>query len=204
MADITNPQDELKTQITDDQEIVDDNAQITDDPGDDDPKESSIINALRKKQRADAKRAAELQAQLDKINKEKSDKDKTLEEKLAALEAEREADKKSMSEYKKRSQVEKALILSGVDSKVAELLIDKAVERVDEDGENLSDVLEELKTEYSTLFLEKPKPIGKVGISAVGSSKSNKLTKEEVLKLISDPNTPLSDELDKLAREYGI
>ena len=178
--------------------------EVIDEPKVDEPKESSVINQLRKQQREAKKEAQRLQAELDRINKEKSDKDKTLEEKLAELEANSNLKAKELSEYKKRSQLEKSLLVSGVDTKLAELLIDKAVENVDDDYSNIEDVIDTLKSDYPQLFVEKQKVVGKVGTSVVGSSKSNKYTLEEVTRLLRDPNTPLTPELDKIAREYGI
>jgi uncharacterized protein (DUF885 family) len=201
MADINNTQDD--TQIIDDVETTQDDTHI-DEPTVDEPKESSVITTLRKKQREDARKVKELQAQLDKINKEKSDKDKSLEEKLAQAEADRAKREEELNNYRKKTQLEKSLLISGVDSKLAELLIDRAVDNVDDDYSNITEVIDELKTDYPQLFVEKPKPVGKVGTPVVGSSKSSKYTKEEVEKLLRDPNTPLTDELDKIARGYGL
>jgi predicted RNase H-like nuclease (RuvC/YqgF family) len=192
--------------ITNQDELEETNLQDTPEttpPKDDDPKDNSVIRSLRKTNNSYKKQIADLNVKLEELSKG-SESSKTLEEKVANLESKLQSSEQKAIEFQKKATIEKALLTNNVDPKLSKFLIDEAYSQLD-DETDLNDIIENLKSEYSTAFqIADAKPIGKVGTGATTSKTKSGYSRSEIEKLLADPNTPLTDELDKAARELGF
>lgn len=160
---------------------------------------------LRKLLEAEKKAKQKLKEELEAIRQLEADKQKSVEEKL--LEAKKENENLLLQAKKDKalSKLEKKLLTENVNTQLSDLILSKAEKLIDLDSNNLDEIVDQLKTDYpSAFFTPEPKPLGQVGISATTSNNSLSLTKEQVLKLIYDKNKPITPEVDKMAKEYGI
>ena len=156
--------------------------------------DNSVLRKLRKE-------LTKANQELEALKKAEEDKTKSIEEKLAEERAKAETLSKQIEATNRKYELEKALLQNNVNPEFLDLMLARGA--TDED---LSIVVSELKTQYPSAFVKedvKPQPIGKVGVS-VTNSPSTVLTKEEVQKLLLDPNKPLTPEVSKLADEYGL
>lgn len=196
MADPTQqPNDELKEETP---KVSETTSEPTDlDSGNslkDKTQDNSVIKQLRKQ-------IAELTREKKEREQAELDKSKSLEEKLI----EREQKLKELEEQRLKDQtkysLERDLLQANVNPEFLELMLDKGVNLDSESP------VEELQQLYPSAFVktdEKPKPIGKVGVSQTASPSSPKMTREEVEKKIDDPFTKITPELKELAREHKI
>lgn len=156
-------------------------------------------NLAKSKQEIADERAKreKLEKQLADIKKAEEDKNKTLEEKLLAREQELQEQRNKEKKLQSKYTLEKSLLSSNVNPEFVELMLDKGSTQISEDLSNIKEVVNELKTQFPSAFIEKtdtPKPIGKVGVSANQGSQVG-ISKEEAIRMLEDPNQPITKEL---------
>jgi signal recognition particle GTPase len=168
------------------------------------PEKKDLVKHLRKLAEDKATEVKKLREELETIKKAEEDKNKTLEEKLFEAQKKEEELTKEIQKTQTLSKLEKQLLANNLNLEFSDLVLAKAQNLLDNEM-SIEEVVDSIKTNYPSAFIsEKPKPLGKVGISANTSDIKGIPSKERVVELINDPNTPLTPELKKWADEYGI
>lgn len=175
------------------------NVETTEQPKTDLPK------VLREQIKKANEEKAKLQAELDAIRKAEEDKTKSVEEKLAEKDQKLKELEGTITQTKTLFDLEKKLLTEKINPELSDLIISKAKDLVSA-GTSIDEAVEMLKSNYPTAFIvdDTPKPLGKVGISASTGNNTLAMTKEQVLKIINDPNKPLTKEVKELADQYGL
>jgi len=84
------------------------------------------------------------------------------------------------------------------------LLVESAKSKLGE--VEVADIVSELQTQYPSAFVSevKQQPIGKVGTSITNGGNVPTYTKDQVAKLLLDPTTRITPELQRMANEYKL
>lgn len=147
-----------------------------------------------------AEKPHDLRKQLEKANKEKAE----LAEKLADKEKQIEEANKKLKQTETTFSLKETLMNSNVNPEFLPLLLESAKSKLGE--VEVADIVSELQTQYPTAFVSeiKQQPIGKVGASITTGGNVPTYTRDQVAKLILDPNTPITPELQRMADEYKL
>lgn len=159
---------------------------------------------LQLKREKEAK--AKLKAELDSIKQAEEDRLKSTEEKLAEERRAKEDLAKEMKALNASFAIKEALLKSKVNPEFTDLILNHAKSRMDPEDLDVEGVISELQSEFPSAFVKEdptPKPIGKTGVSS-NTGQVSTYTKDQVAKMILDPNQVLTPELTKLADEYGL
>ena len=159
---------------------------------------------LRKQLEKANKKVAELAQQLTAKEQAELDKNKTLEEKLADKDRKLQEAEVKLKQTETTFSLKETLMNSNVSPEFLPLLLESAKSKLGE--VEVADIVSELQTQYPTAFVSevKQQPIGKVGASITTGGNVPTYTREQVTKLILDPNTPITPELQRMADEYKL
>jgi len=159
---------------------------------------------LRKQLEKANKKVAELAQQLTAKEQAELDKNKTLEEKLADKDRKLQEAEVKLKQTETTFSLKETLMNSNVSPEFLPLLLESAKSKLGE--VEVADIVSELQTQYPSAFVSevKQQPIGKVGTSITNGGNVPTYTREQVAKLLLDPTTRITPELQKMANEYKL
>jgi len=132
------------------------------------------------------------------------DKNKTLEEKLADKDRKLQEAEVKLKQTETTFSLKETLMNSNVSPEFLPLLVESAKSKLGE--VEVADIVSELQTQYPSAFVSevKQQPIGKVGTSITNGGNVPTYTKDQVAKLLLDPTTRITPELQRMANEYKL
>jgi len=159
---------------------------------------------LRKQLEKANKKVAELAQQLTAKEQAELDKNKTLEEKLADKDRKLQEAEVKLKQTETTFSLKETLMNSNVSPEFLPLLLESAKSKLGE--VEVADIVSELQTQYPSAFVSevKQQPIGKVGTSITNGGNVPTYTKDQVAKLLLDPTTRITPELQRMANEYKL
>jgi hypothetical protein len=159
---------------------------------------------LRKQLEKANKKVAELAQQLTAKEQAELDKNKTLEEKLADKDRKLQEAEVKLKQTETTFSLKETLMNSNVSPEFLPLLVESAKSKLGE--VEVADIVSELQTQYPSAFVSevKQQPIGKVGTSITNGGNVPTYTKDQVAKLLLDPTTRITPELQRMANEYKL